>query len=482
MIVGGNGKTYINYFSSVAVARHLLDRGDTSKIRIILFIPDTILVHQFSQRYWDEVIDALKDPEFEVLDKLTREVYKDYMHEKGYIKDFISDDNLEYESVWFMGMGNYRSNGLHIRFMRSDEDITFNLFKEILRRVEHAENIYIDISTGWNNYIPLLLEAIRIYIIYDKLKSMGSTDKHFYIINAEPNMKAEAISHIYIRKYDVKAVFRWPYGEGDSGKIRLNKFVESLDGVIRISEKDEGALFSKIRRIMSNGKLVYNSIVYNTPLILYEDAFEGRHIIDFDALRDVEEVLEEFIGIMWRRMRNVSYNDGNNIQVGPRYHINWDNISRLIISLSIIEGIVKSLGLPLRDPYIEVKNMDKRFGDDDVSHTFVKILKLYENKMVGLNINKRFLQKEIIDIAARINMLRDGEEKIYKELECRPTISRDNECKLLYTRYDPKRNFFAHSGLSKNYLLIRRDKNRLYLRYLKNKMEEIKSFVKNPEG
>jgi len=483
----GTEVIYEEVFSSTAVARHLLDSGKASTVKIIFLVPDTILADPNIGCYMGKFIEMVESGDVRGLEELTVRACKEYMRKNSHIRD-LCGDNLKYEFVGMKGMGSYtlKNNSLEeykVVFRRTDEDITFNIYKIILDildcKREGGRKIYIDISTGWNNYIPLMLDAVSTYITFDKLRTLGDSDRRFHLIISEPGGRGvDNALNIYIREFDTRVLFKWPSKE----ELRIyQRSIMKRDGEgggdDRNDEKED--IFKNASHFLSTGRKLYNSIIYNIPLLLFKDAFEDGGIINFEYARRGFEILVKVTNTLSNNMVDKVRIGDMGFEITPRNHVIWHIYKNFVTTVGIIDGLVNKLQLPLEDPYIEVVYNDD--NDYKVQHSFEKIMDIYSNDIVGRDINKRFLEKDINDLASYIGKLKTKSWVKYSSLDKMDRCYGGDNKKIHVMSSDSKRNFFAHSGLSKDHLLLKRCGNRILLRYDTIRKREIEGFIKNPK-
>jgi CRISPR-associated protein Csx1 len=347
-----------------------------------------------------------------------------------------------FESVVIPSVGKYSQKGGEFR--GSIEAITTAIFLHFLKN--RPDEFYIDISTGFNVYPVSLLEAAKRYLTYRKLEGMLQEKSDFkaYILFSPPIMRDSHslgdIDRYYaeIQPFDVKAFFSLPRPEID--KIASGKQKEKLAEL----NKKGHELKNKFRSMFGELKLAYNAIRFNVPLAFYE-------MLEFTVA--VDEMEREIIAFVEGFLEPIKEGD-----VVERLKIDGVNIANIFYTLAL---------------YRSIKEFAESLSEPELGEIKEKFSSLYRVKNMGVGVNEYFLLREVEEIRGKAEKIGDGAELILGKL------IHGEEFK--ETSGISKRNFFAHSGFLQNWTVVKKEKGKIYLRWVEDAKKEIKNWLLEPE-
>jgi len=315
------------------------------------------------------------------------------------------------------------------RFEGSVENTITYIFKELVKC--GIDEIYADVSTGQNIYTTSMLEALRKYATYRKLRYIlqGRSGISLKLAYVPPVFVEGQEANVEIHDFDVKAFFSLP--SPNPKKICVEKRKEL--------QRKHKKFFDSLSNDLKTLKIAFNAIKYNTPLVFYHpeildlDIDVGR---DIDGLIRILEELEESREIVM---------DENGITVS-RAVINSDDVTNTFFAIAILSSIIDFHRVKIREP--------------EVNEIFKTFKKIYEN--LGLDVNSKFLERDIDDIKKLTANLTG--EKLLLDLyaERFGHIKEDQKPK---GSSRPDRNFFAHSGFLKEITRVRKEEGKILLRY-----------------
>jgi len=404
-------KEYKEKFLALAI-REWLNDGE-----IIFLVPDSLVTRIESDV--EEAFELLRD----------REKFKKRFTE---LLHGIDADVLIIPSV-----GTY-SGAYTARFEGSIENTIVFIFKELIKRGVRV--IYADISTGLNIYTTAMLEALRKYVTYRKLRRiLQGDDKTTLKLAFVPQVLVENQTvNVELHEFDVQAFFSLP-------KANPKEICADKDTKRKVNEK-YGKFFKEILRYLKTLRMAFNAIKYNTPLVFY-------HSDIFNLNIDVGKVEREFMRIIeeLEDLREVIMDD--NTIIVKRPILVSGNVVNTFFAISMLSSVIDFWKESVGEPEL-----------DAILKTFKG---LYES--LGLDVNSRFLERDVEGIKELANDL-EGERVL---LELFPESSGKSK--------DPKRNFFAHSGFLREITLVRKEGENIMLRYTSESVREIRSWLNDPK-
>lgn len=351
-----------------------------------------------------------------------------------------------------------------VAFENTFANVISSTFSQLLSLLERAREkaIVVDVSTGQNIYVASLLEAVRGALVYEKLRGImqGGESVNVEIAYVPPVLSENQVVRVEFCPYDVKAFFELPI----KGKnVSLNNLVQlpRPDEIRRIVLDRMGNL----RMHITTGRLAYNAIKYNTPLVLFHDEMSSR-LRKFKEIMDFPERFREVITELEERYRRVHRGDGE-IKVTRDYRIDKDLYVNLHFHLALLSSIYG---------FWE----DKIYGrEPELSYIREAFSKVYERLRLGLN--SRFLERDCNEISTSVDNYRGDltQARLLKEIKVERT---GHEAKPDIKPSDEKRNFFAHSGFLSSITKVFKRGDRVYLTYDEEPFEgKVRSWVDDPE-
>ena len=331
---------------------------------------------------------------------------------------------------------------------------------DLLKSLEKDDNyeLLVNVSTGQNIYVNALVEAVRASLVYYKLCG---------IIQGRPGVRVTFISHppilndgeyeypVDFYEYDVKAFFEFPIKEEIPTAVRfLSEGNAELKQMLGRNLSNES---KNISNITSLARMAFNAIKYNTPLTMLCD-----YIIKLDfkpqaGLNALIKILETIENMRAIKIMN------NTIKV-LHLRVNRPLIVNTLLSFALYSS--------LRDLWEKVRSIKPTV--QEIRYLFKDV---YEK--IGLDLNIRFLERDLDDIENVVCKLKDEEEVRLRDLreEERMKVAEAGLCGYVS---DEKRNFFAHSGLLDNMVFVKKEGDDILLRYDPEVSSKIKKWLKGP--
>ncbi|SHK20660.1 CRISPR-associated protein Csx1 [Anaerobranca californiensis DSM 14826] len=335
------------------------------------------------------------------------------------------DDFLILHSI-----GAYLSN---IEINGKYSDIVLNVLADMIKRLfdKEVKAFYIDISSGLNFYISAMLEAARHFSVFANLFYWGERDKipSIYIVFTDPifNNKVEKYN-IYKEKQNFLAFFNSPINKEET--IKNFSFVK--DGIYQEKEmrKKKGSLVKKL----DSFTLLYSAIKNDIPLYVLSN------LANFHSEEEITEEIKKLVDSIFERNKKFGYNSSLNVDK--------NSFNKALLSLALYKGIVSLLN----------RNGIKYSNDEGI-----EIEKLVEYF-------KKFY--ETFNLTGNYKVLNTEIENLKKILENKLDESKYNKWIPLWQLKEPykstevdNRNFFAHSGLERNTVEFKKEKDKLFIRY-----------------
>jgi len=287
----------------------------------------------------------------------------------------------DYEIVDIPAYGIY--NGKNYDY--TPDEILLAIFIDMIKRINIDDKLFIDINTGVNEYVTLLIEATAYLIVTLSLKNIRDEKiLDTYQIISEPiagNQKEEM--SIFIQKMRRKIFFSLPY-DNKNGEITISRFIDAdKDDKKGFFESDpsDKEYYGKYRRIINNLTVIFNSIRFNAlPFISnFNDIIND---IEYESLSEVEEqILNKFSSIL-------HYRDNRKIKVKDVH-----NLINFIMALKFYQGLINLL----KDKLEDLKDLDKLYNIGE---------EIYKNQFIDLPANYEFLKRDL-----------DNYEIIYKTIK-----------------------------------------------------------------
>ncbi|MEM4303777.1 MAG: hypothetical protein QXQ70_07785 [Candidatus Caldarchaeum sp.] len=418
-------------FSSLAISEHFLDEGLASDAEVKLLTP--ISVEQ------PLTVDGIG------LD-LTY-LRKSFMNKLGAVLE--EGGRIRWDVVLIPAMGTYNHpSGWFIYDstpLAIAAKILLDMWKDL--RKFSSYKVGVDVSTGWNGYIPSMLDALRASIVLDKLEGgfRNSRISEAYYAVSEPVLKnmAKKFYEIHLVDYNVKAFPSIPVKDmNEAARLgNINIYFPKLtdDEKRSIAEKFKDG--RNLRDLLVESFVAFNALYYNAPLALCDS-----NVVRLDS-RGVGELIGNLLNFFEGRLvptildRRVYVPD-----VDFRAFVN------MLIMLTIYGFISRRL---------EDSGLINRAVDIEKLAEFFEIL--YED--LGLPLNYRFLRNEVQKLVEGGY----GDMFMGKQKEKHQKLS------------DKKRNFFAHAGLSIDVVELCDEDGSRCVRYRDDKKRSIRKWLESPK-
>lgn len=422
---------------------------------IILYLPESLVT--MIARDIEEAYNYLENPH--LLEKA--------LYEKLLESNLLRED-FKVRIIKSAGLYLAENSKYKLYFNNNLDNIITYLFLDLLS-FENI-NIIADISTGQNFYVIALLETLRHLLVYRKLEKIFdkeyrqritlSTITPFTI--AQDRKSSLTPSPVNFSELDVKVFFEYPLKTTfeNEGKVSVNlgdliaKDLEENTKRELIQDLIQrfGKEFEKLRGLLYLCRLSYNALKYNAPLSFYEP-----EIIDLEQYNPEEglNIMRRILEYIESKSQILVVEEERAIQIN-RIPISRSPIVNIFLTIALFKSIKENLNnlKTRRNPTL--MEFEESFN------------KFYEH--LGLQLNLTFLDREISNIKRAATSLSEGEEKTYNELlEERPGRPQD-----------PKRNFFAHAGLTYDAVLVKREKNEIKVRYREEQYRIIKEYLSSP--
>jgi len=277
---------------------------------------------------------------------------------------------------------------------------------------EEPEELYVDVSTGLNVYTVALVEAARRYLTYSRLRGIVQNRKgaEVKMISSSPVINKSQRVSTEIEGMEVKAFFSYP-------EVRIGE-------VLRGSENRE--LYVRLKGILKELRIAYNALRLNVPLTFYTP-----EVLSLDE--DIGEVMKELKGVL-----RIKIEQGGNFS--------GKEVAKVFYALAMYHSLQEFMH-GLTEPEVE-----------EIKRVF---LDTYRIDSLGIGSNTFFLTRDLEELKNLGEELEEGEEETLQKLR-----ERKRECGGgAGGSTDRKRNFFAHSGLLREYTVVRKEGGKLFLRW-----------------
>lgn len=449
LILGVDSDEVKAKLASEAIKKSIAKTAD-----IILLVPESLVTLMADDV--DMAAEYIGNPR--LLERVTREE----ILREPLIKEGFEVRLVESTGVYFGKNQKYR-----VEFENTLDNIIIHLFLYLISLRD--SDIFIDVSTGQNFYVVALLEAVRHLIVYRKLENIFNRmySRRVKISTMTPYTRVgggEARQDklpLRISEMDVKVFFEYPmkatFYRGGRASVSVGDYVSRE---LNEAERKEiiGELVKKfgkdfedvVKKLLNLCMRAYNALRYNTPLCFY-----GRQIIDLsecDAEKALKALRELVMEIESRKKITI---EGNCLKVS-RIPMSRGAVINTALTAALFKSIKENLGHLNEREAVALTEFEGTFKE------------IYES--LGLQLNLTFLQREISNIRRLSASLGEDEEKVYgKMLEEPPKGAQD-----------PRRNFFAHSGLTYDAVYVKKEGGEIKIRYIPEKSEEIKSYLSEP--
>ncbi len=310
-------------------------------------------------------------------------------------------------------------------------EILLSIFIDMVERISIDDKIFIDVNTGLNEYVTLLIAATTYLMVTLSLKNIRDEKiLEVYEIISDPMVKKTTnYTSLFIQKINRKIFFSLPY----TSEMKISPLIEA-DSNNKSNFENKFAYKKYYKKIITELTIIFNTIMFNAlPFIstLEDTINDDKYSLLLNA---INEIIKHFKEVLYIK-------DNREIKVKDVYRL-----INFIMDLEFYQGLIDLL----KDKLDDVTNLDKLSNMGE---------KIYKNKFINLPSNYEFLKR---DIGAYENDLDSHEEKDIK--------SNGNAIG------SAKRNFFAHSGMDFNSCKIC-DRRIIYDLH---KIDERKKWLLNP--
>lgn len=384
------------------------------------------------------------------------------------LKESVGDDIRAENIIILQSVGEYRKNSLNICFDNNVDNIVSYLVMEISKIFKSFNKDFIllaDISTGHNIYTSALIDTLRILITRYKLSNLLQNGTLKTSIVSIPPIIGKTKYRLYFYDYDVRVFFDFPLKNVNLENISSPSFVYDK---FSSSEKEKiGKELEKeimlIKDSVKKTAIAFNAIKYNIPLALFYN-----EIVNLEEAKEEVKVLEKILEFYENKQ---TIDSKENIIIKKYIKIKRNLFINTLLTLDLLSSLRKFF----------IENIKSSIGKNNIVN--IKDLenistKLYDS--LNLNINKIFLKRDLKEIEYHACNLSEGDEKLYKELIPR-TEKEEIESENTHQYSMQKRNFFAHSGLLREYIKLKKENGMIYLSYTEDCLPIIKKWIKKPE-
>jgi CRISPR-associated protein Csx1 len=428
-----DGKPYLQELSSFALRDHF---GKNTKVALVY--PVSILLNEYALR-------GIKDKEHlrTFHEKIEGIVTKPEEREK-YIKnpwEYLREHPHSKKADGFIvipSIGEF----LGEKFSSPLGNIVLRILIDMVERYKNEpfDEMYLDISSGYNIYNYALAEAGRLFLTLTKLEDfLKKKDIKVFIAITEPIIGKPSPDKRYkIFKdfqLDAKGFFYFPEKPQENNENAFSKYANKLSETIK--GKEDRELKRKIMNMLYKAYLFYSALRNNLPLVVYcLCALEEYRYTE----NDVKNLLEEIINLLKQRL------DGN-LKTSPD-DLKFEDLRKLFMMLGLAVGIIRVLekreickGIK---EGVYLSDIEGLFAEEENS-----IYRYFE-----LTTNIMYLQQEIQKNFLENEKLITNEWKLLKDITNQSSTS-----------INP-RNFLAHCGFEKNITELKKlDNGDVLIRY-----------------
>lgn len=330
-------------------------------------------------------------------------------------------------------------------------NITNISLRIFIHMLENAEKIICDISTGHNIYTYALMEAARFFTTFRKLINNNQELITQFAVS-EPLSKSnqQHPCNIFIEELKTHVFFSFPLTKNDIENLKLTSYLDTNDENIKreIGQRYE-ELCRDLKCVIKDALKAYNAIRYNTPLVF-------QKLLKLEDENNICGLITE----LNKFCKDILETNSENCR---RLMLKRD-IYNLYLALAIYYSIIKNVNT------IKIESLDD----------LIKFKDIYNR--LGFDINNRFLEREINEIKSYKDYISDKEKSLdeifknkgFQNQDNQKIDNRDNKGS------DNKRNFFAHAGLERTLVKVKRVNDKIMIEYDDNKKEEICKWLRDP--
>jgi len=347
-------------------------------------------------------------------------------------------------------------------------NIVLRILIDMIERYKNEpfDEMYLDISSGYNIYNYALAEAGRLFLTLMKLEDfLNEKDIKVFIAITEPIFgKSSPDKRYKIFKdfqLDAKGFFYFPEKPQENNENAFSKYANKL--IETIKGKEDRELKRKIMNMLYKAYLFYSALRNNLPLVVY-------YLCTLEEYRytenDVKNLLEEIVNLLKQKL-------DRNLKESPT-DLNFEDLRKFFIILGLAIGIIRVLekrrlcngnkeGVRLsyiRELFVEDKSSIYRyFGlKTNIPYLHQEIQNNFlDERRISLITNEWKLLKYILDKPSVWKYCKTELGKLLKYI-----LGKSKESS---TSINP-RNVLAHCGFERNITEVRKtDDGDILIRY-----------------
>jgi CRISPR-associated protein Csx1 len=447
-----DGEPCSGELSSFALKKHF---GEHAKV--ILVYPVSILLNKGA-------IEEMKDKEglksfYEKIKGLAEKTEESKMHIKDYINnpwEYLKEHPHLNKADGFIvipSIGEFSGE----KFSSPLGNIILRILIDMIERYKNEpfDEMYLDISSGYNIYTYALAEAGRLFLTLMKLEDfLKEKDIKVFIAISEPitagsgqdkksqDEKSQDKKYKIFKDFqlDAKEFFYFPEKPQRNNEHAFSEYATRVSETIKGEE--DGELKGKINDMLYRAYLFYSAIKNNLPLVFY-------YLCTLEEYRytenDVKNLREEIVGLLKQKL-------DQNLKESPT-DLNFEDLRKFFMILGLAIGIIRVLE----------KSGLCNGNKQGVRLSYIRQLFIKDKSNIygyfGLKTNIPYLQQEIRNNFTQ----RDEKNLITNEWKLLKYIL--GKSKGSNTRINP-RNFLAHCGFERNITEVRKtDDGDILIRY-----------------
>lgn len=375
----------------------------------------------------------------EGIDLITFVPHSIYLNEGQLEKEIMKEEIKDFEEIPLPSIGRLRIGEKVYSFNGDYNYIKFWVFINLLRIYfqNKYEVFYCDISQGLNIYMDAFKEAFKNLVVFDKLRNMSEESIKVHILYSDPILYGVENPRIYDDvELRVKAFFDSPIGKPDEKFASIH------------------LLDAEAERVLKNFYRTFRAVRYNAPGVVLTFGYDSHEKI----AEVVKKLMEKYLHI---------YDPGQFQEYKTNYEYplieRAEEKTAIFLALALYENMAKALkreGIP--------SDRKREFSIYDMSR-FLKVYLHY-----GLRVSADMLERDIKKYASLeapadwvlIGYPINKNKFIPRKLE---DLSRDP---------DAKRNFFAHSGVENNLVMVKKAENgQVVFKYREDAYSLIENFL-----
>jgi hypothetical protein len=390
-------------------------------------------------------------------------------------------------------MGFYVAEGFSLSCKGVDHgDVEVSIFKEILLHTlfKGCRKVVFDLSTGHSMYVTAAMKALRSSIVAHELGNLDRLLLHgsfggqrFYKAFSSPTAGLRAEERpvrIMLEEADARVFFDFPLDYDSINSLNIRRFVNFDVSEVREVAKRYSALTNRIRHVLKVGLYLHNAIKHNVPLAFYyAEEILGERLNGEEAVRLLLDLIELIEREGWspRYIRKLGEKE---------VEVTYRGVSRRRSLYTMLGLLETSALIRLLHSLTEGYDLEDGVSIEKIRRDFIEgIYSRYNVASSDLVLNKRMLERDLREILVASKGLGEEGCDLLKNL-----IPKSPSSGTFWPRAalgDEERNFFAHSGFSKEVTLVCRRGEDVKVRYLfaerrHPRPEEIERWVERPAG